>query len=51
MAGYRIISSDSHVYEPRDLWTSRVEPKFRDRAPTLFVWKMAPTGGTAKTTC
>ena len=28
----RIISSDSHVYEQGDLWTSRIEPKFRDRA-------------------
>ena len=35
MAGYRAISSDSHVVEPPDLWTSRVEPRFRDRAPHL----------------
>ena len=35
MAGYRIISSDDHVYEPADLWTTRVEPKFRDRAPRV----------------
>ena len=28
-----VISSDEHVFEPADLWTSRVEPKFRDRAP------------------
>ena len=35
MAKYRIISSDDHVFEPPDLWTSRVEPKFRDRAPYL----------------
>ena len=33
MAGYRIISSDDHIVEPPDLWTSRIEPKFRDRAP------------------
>ena len=33
MAGYRVISSDNHVFEPPDLWTSRIEPKFRDRAP------------------
>ena len=32
MADYRVISSDNHVFEPRDLWTSRVEPKYRDRA-------------------
>jgi hypothetical protein len=31
MLSYRIISSDNHVIEPPDLWTSRVEPKYRDR--------------------
>ena len=35
MAGYRIISSDNHVMEPEDLWTSRIEPGFRDRAPRI----------------
>ncbi len=33
MASYRVISSDSHVFEPRALWTSRLESRFRDRAP------------------
>ena len=33
MPDYRIISSDSHVFEPADLWTSRIAPEFRDRAP------------------
>ena len=33
MARRRVISSDDHVFEPADLWTSRVETKFRDRAP------------------
>ncbi len=33
MARRRVISSDDHVFEPADLWTSRVEEKFRDRAP------------------
>lgn len=28
-----IISSDSHIFEPPDLWTKRIEAKFRDRAP------------------
>ena len=36
MANYRIISSDNHVFEPPDLWTSRVQPKFRDRAPYVI---------------
>ena len=35
MAGYRIISSDDHVFEPPDLWTSRIESRYRDRAPQL----------------
>ena len=35
MSSYRIISSDSHVFEPVDLWTSRIEPKFRDRCPRM----------------
>ena len=33
MGSYRIISSDDHVTETPDLWTSRVEPQFRERAP------------------
>ena len=31
MPSYKVISSDSHTFEPRDLWTSRAEPRFRDR--------------------
>lgn len=30
-----IISSDSHVFEPPDLWTTRIDAAFRDRAPRL----------------
>ncbi len=33
MASYRIVSSDSHVFEPADLWETRIEPRFRDQAP------------------
>ena len=33
MSSYRVISSDNHVVEPEDLWISRVESKFKDRAP------------------
>lgn len=36
MSSYRIISSDSHVIEPPDLWTSRIDSKFRERAPKLL---------------
>ena len=30
-----IISSDSHVFEPPDLWTTRIEKRFLDRAPRM----------------
>ena len=28
-----LMSADNHIVEPPDLWTSRIEKKFRDRAP------------------
>ena len=31
-----IISSDSHVLEPGNLWLERLESKYRDRAPRIF---------------
>ncbi|MGH7390532.1 MAG: amidohydrolase family protein [Candidatus Rokuibacteriota bacterium] len=30
-----ILSSDSHVFEPPDLWASRIDKAFRDRAPRM----------------
>src|SRR5438094_4812307 len=35
MAHALILSSDSHVFEPPDLWTTRVDAAFRDRAPRM----------------
>ena len=35
MAAYPLISSDSHVVEPPDLWTTRIDANFRDRAPFM----------------
>jgi di/tricarboxylate transporter/predicted TIM-barrel fold metal-dependent hydrolase len=35
MVSYKLISSDFHVVEPPDLWTQRIEPKFRERAPQV----------------
>ena len=35
MANALIISSDSHVFEPPDLWTRRIDTAFRDRAPRM----------------
>ena len=53
MAIDKIISTDSHIVEPPDLWEKRIDPKFRDRAPRLvwtgttdqwFIDKDTPTG-------
>jgi predicted TIM-barrel fold metal-dependent hydrolase len=33
MVPSRIVSADSHMLEPPDLWTTRLEKKFRDQAP------------------
>ena len=30
-----ILSSDSHVFEPPDLWQTRIDRAFRDRAPRM----------------
>ena len=35
MAHAPILSSDSHVFEPPDLWTTRIDATFRDRAPRM----------------
>ena len=35
LARQAAISSDSHIIEPPDLWTSRIERRFRDRAPRV----------------
>ncbi len=35
MANYRVISADNHVAEPADLWATRAELKYRDRAPRI----------------
>ena len=35
MSSYRVISSDSHVMEPPDLWLAWMDPKFGDRIPRV----------------
>ncbi|HKQ66970.1 MAG TPA: amidohydrolase family protein [Methylomirabilota bacterium] len=35
MAPTVILSSDSHVFEPPDLWAKRIDRAFRDRAPRI----------------
>ncbi|MGO9059098.1 MAG: amidohydrolase family protein [Candidatus Binataceae bacterium] len=32
---FKLVSADSHVVEPPDLWTSRLDKRFRDRAPRM----------------
>ena len=33
MTTSKMLSSDSHVVEPPDLWEKRLAPRFRERAP------------------
>jgi predicted TIM-barrel fold metal-dependent hydrolase len=35
MSTYMLISSDSHIIEPPDLWEERIDHEFRERAPRL----------------
>ncbi len=35
MANALILSSDSHVFEPPDLWTTRIDTAFKERAPRM----------------
>jgi predicted TIM-barrel fold metal-dependent hydrolase len=35
MLNWPLISSDSHVIEPSDLWSTRIDRRYRDRAPRL----------------
>src|SRR3954471_71101 len=35
MVPYKIISADSHMCEPPDLWVERIDRRFRDRAPRI----------------
>src|SRR5262249_61493231 len=35
MTSDKLISADSHVSEPLDLWVERVDKRYRDRAPRL----------------
>jgi predicted TIM-barrel fold metal-dependent hydrolase len=44
MTTYKLISADSHVSEPTDLWVERVEKRYRDRAPRLVENPKDPQG-------
>ena len=32
---FKLVSADSHIAEPADLWTKRIDKRFADRAPTI----------------
>jgi hypothetical protein len=32
---FLLVCADSHVVEPLDLWTRRIDPRFRERAPRM----------------
>ena len=44
MTSDKLISADSHVSEPTNLWVERVEKKYRDRAPRLVENPRDPQG-------
>ena len=44
MAIAKLISADSHVSEPVDLWANGVDKKYRDRAPRLVENPKDPNG-------
>ena len=35
MGPVTVLSSDAHVFAPPDLWTTRIDAAFRDRAPRM----------------
>ncbi|MBV9554266.1 MAG: hypothetical protein JO032_15915, partial [Alphaproteobacteria bacterium] len=43
MASWKLISADSHIVEPPDMYTERFSPKLRQRAPHMERRK-TPTG-------
>ena len=43
MASLRVISADSHVLEPANLWTDRVDKRLRDKAPRVEPYKGVPS--------
>src|SRR6516225_1222397 len=42
MADMRVISADSHMTEPGDLWVERLDRKFRDNAPRVIKKEASP---------
>ena len=44
MTAYKLISADSHVSEPPNLWVERVQSRYRERAPRLAIDPDGRTG-------
>src|SRR5215469_11598302 len=36
---FKLVSADSHIVEPPDLWLKRLDRKYQDRAPRLVYGK------------
>lgn len=34
---FKLVSADSHIVEPPDLWTTRMDRRYRDRAPRIVM--------------
>ena len=34
---FKLVSADSHIVEPPDLWLTRIDAKYRDRAPHIVL--------------
>ena len=39
-ATHKVISADSHIVEPPDLWTSRAPAKYKDQVPHMVHGKV-----------
>ena len=37
---YNVIDADGHILEPLDLWEKYMDPKFRDRAPSIHMQRI-----------
>ena len=35
MSDYKLVSSDSHIMEPPDLWLKHIDPEYKERAPHI----------------
>ena len=42
MENIGLVSADSHVMEPADLWTKRLDRKYHERAPRIIEKEVVP---------